>query len=193
MVYGHRKWGELQELEPGTLCLWKCDTAGMQSQYLQPHILCWIQHFSVMKADEILSSSTLTLDLSILLLRHTAEVLEDLKQCWNVEFSTRYVFITSNKKPDHWYEDKHLDLRALFRRFKEYISCKEDGTHDQDYSPPTRSHGFEFHIWVCGDQTVDLWYSTCFQISSILCCCFLGQLTIMTISSNFLSWLNPIR
>lgn len=34
-LYGHRKRGELQELELGTLCLGSCGRAGRQSQHLQ--------------------------------------------------------------------------------------------------------------------------------------------------------------
>lgn len=34
-LYGHRKRGELQELELGTLCLGSCGSAGRQSQHLQ--------------------------------------------------------------------------------------------------------------------------------------------------------------
>lgn len=32
MFFGHRKWGELQEPEPGLLCLWLCEA----KQPLQP-------------------------------------------------------------------------------------------------------------------------------------------------------------
>lgn len=37
MFFGHRKWGELQEPEPGLLCLWLCEA----KQPLQPR--SWVR------------------------------------------------------------------------------------------------------------------------------------------------------